>query len=116
MVHTLWRQHQQLIESVQEKMSDNFVSNESSPATSWSGATYDDVNTPLSEGSLILDAENVNGPEEVSRLDDTYILVIGGCGFIGSHTVWELAKAGHNVASTFSNTSKKANIEAGHYY
>jgi UDP-glucose 4-epimerase len=28
---------------------------------------------------------------------DDYVLVVGGLGYIGSHTVWELLKAGHNV-------------------
>lgn len=87
-------------------MSQNFVSNVSSPDTFWSGATYDEVDTPFTEGSLLLDnIQHVEGTEENSRLANSYILVVGGCGFIGSHTVWELAKAGHNVLSPTLNNS-----------
>lgn len=30
--------------------------------------------------------------------ENLFVLVVGGLGYIGSHTVWELLKAGHNVA------------------
>jgi UDP-glucose 4-epimerase len=33
--------------------------------------------------------------EQVTEKD--HVLVVGGLGYIGSHTVWELLKAGHNV-------------------
>ena len=32
-----------------------------------------------------------------ANLGAEYILVIGGCGFIGSHALWKLAKARHNA-------------------
>ena len=74
-----------------------FESNASSPATFWSGTTFEEANTPLTEGSLLLDGQGVENTVESSG-PKQYILVVGGCGFIGSHTVWELAKAGHNVS------------------
>ncbi|KAF2431941.1 UDP-glucose 4-epimerase [Tothia fuscella] len=40
--------------------------------------------------------------------NDEYILVVGGLGYIGSHTVWELLKEGRNVVvvDNFSNSFK----------
>lgn len=36
------------------------------------------------------------GSEAPSHLSPTFILVIGGLGYIGSHTVLELLREGHN--------------------
>lgn len=51
------------------------------------------VNTPFSEYSVQFDhvAENLDTESE------QYILVVGGLGFIGSHTTLELLKEGYNV-------------------
>ncbi|KAF9697402.1 hypothetical protein EKO04_004998 [Ascochyta lentis] len=46
-------------------------------------------NTELSESQIL--------PAVDSILGDQYVLVVGGLGYIGSHTTWELLKAGHNV-------------------
>lgn len=59
------------------------------------------VGTPLTEKSLLFDIDDIdfavrNAVREA--VNDQWILVVGGLGFIGSHTVWELAKAGYNVA------------------
>jgi UDP-glucose 4-epimerase len=45
--------------------------------------------TPSSTNSASFDAFSV--------ADDEFILVVGGLGYIGSHTVWELLKKGRNV-------------------
>lgn len=54
------------------------------------------LGTPLTERSLLFDDDDIDVAMRRS-ISDRYILVVGGCGFIGSHTVWELAKAGYNV-------------------
>jgi UDP-glucose 4-epimerase len=74
-------------------MTSRMNSTSSSPSSFWSGTTSEDVATPLTENSLLLDDQSVHG-----SATEEYILVVGGCGFIGSHTVFELAKAGYNVS------------------
>lgn len=68
----------------------------SSPWGFSSGSDCDDLDTPLTERSILFDDHDIEIAVQHSVLDQ-YILVVGGCGFIGSHTVWELAKAGYNV-------------------
>ena len=53
------------------------------------------VETPVSEYSVQFD--NVAESLPVAPEDDEYILVVGGLGFIGSHTTLELLKEGYNV-------------------
>lgn len=58
------------------------------------------LNTPLTERSLLFDVNDIDFAVRNavrSAVNDQWILVVGGLGFIGSHTVWELAKAGYNV-------------------
>lgn len=53
---------------------------------------FSNVSTPateLSESQSLLAIDSI--------AEDQYVLVVGGLGYIGSHTVWELLKAGHNV-------------------
>jgi UDP-glucose 4-epimerase len=53
----------------------------------------DGIDTPGSEKSVLFD----DLPEMFECGSSSSILVIGGLGYIGSHTVWELLKAGQNV-------------------
>lgn len=70
------------------------------------------VGTPLTEKSLLFDVDDIdfavrNAVREA--VNDQWILVVGGLGFIGSHTVWELAKAGYNVMISPTNLRVIAN-------
>ena len=69
----------------------------SSPGRFSSGSECGDVDTPFTERSLLFDDDDIELAVHKSS-GAQYILVVGGCGFIGSHTVWELAKAGYNVS------------------
>lgn len=78
-------------------MPDSIASGASSPERSLSGSESDFVDTPFTERSLLFD--DIDFDTGFPPTKALYILVVGGCGFIGSHTVWELAKAGYNVGS-----------------
>jgi UDP-glucose 4-epimerase len=54
------------------------------------------ISTPLTERSLLFD-DVPSIPLEGDFDHKRYILVVGGLGYIGSHTTWELLKAGRNV-------------------
>jgi UDP-glucose 4-epimerase len=88
----------------------------SSPGRFSSGSDCDDIDTPFTERSILFDDHDIEIAVQQS-VADQYILVVGGCGFIGSHTVWELAKAGYNViASLFPRTGLMLIVEfAGAY-
>ncbi len=73
----------------------------SSPGRFSSGSECGEVNTPFTERSVLFDDIDLDLVQK--SINAPYILVVGGCGFIGSHTVWELAKAGYNVG-VFSNS------------
>ncbi|QDS70758.1 hypothetical protein FKW77_003630 [Venturia effusa] len=65
-----------------------------------SGSTSDHANTPDSIGTPRTNTSTLFDHVTVEALDisDTsYILVVGGLGYIGSHTTLELLKEGHNV-------------------
>jgi UDP-glucose 4-epimerase len=70
------------------------LNNDSGVCSPWlsSGSDYGDVDTPLTEPSLLLNEGDIENAVH------QHILVVGGLGFIGSHTCWELAKAGYNVS------------------
>ncbi|KAH6678338.1 hypothetical protein B0J14DRAFT_559476 [Halenospora varia] len=68
----------------------------SSPGRFSSGSDCGDLDTPFTERSILFDDHDIEVAVQQSTLEQ-HILVVGGCGFIGSHTVWELAKAGYNV-------------------
>ncbi|PQE08167.1 UDP-glucose 4-epimerase protein [Rutstroemia sp. NJR-2017a BVV2] len=93
----------------------------SSPArVSYSNET-NPLGTPLTERSLLFDDDDIDVAVRKS-MTDRFILVVGGCGFIGSHTVWELAKAGYNVAvidnlsNSFINVFEKIELMVDHHY
>ncbi|KAH9222557.1 putative UDP-glucose 4-epimerase [Leptodontidium sp. 2 PMI_412] len=56
-------------------------------------SSISDIDTPATNRSVLFD-QNFN---DVWRPDPDFILVVGGLGYIGSHTCLELLKAGHNI-------------------
>lgn len=57
---------------------------------------FSNLSTPLTEGSLLFDdVPNPSIPQVFNN--NKSILVVGGLGYIGSHTAWELLKEGYNV-------------------
>lgn len=83
----------------------------STPGGFSSGSDSGFVDTPFTERSVLFDDHDIDVAVQQST-HDQHILVVGGCGFIGSHTVWELAKAGYNVTIcvTPSISEMKLNI------
>src|SRR2546430_240973 len=66
------------------------------PPDEHSSASLSRTNTPdTAKSALFEESENQACPRE-SVLGD-FVLVVGGLGYIGSHTSWELLKAGFNV-------------------
>jgi UDP-glucose 4-epimerase len=65
-----------------------------STSTSDVATTPGSIGTPGTDTSILFDDVNVE-PLDIS--DASYILVVGGLGYIGSHTTLELLKEGHNV-------------------
>lgn len=57
-----------------------------------SSSSFSGISTPATE----LSESRIFSAFEATSEDD-YVLVVGGLGYIGSHTAWELLKAGHNV-------------------
>ena len=80
----------------------------------------DSVDTPATESSLLFD----NLDELLRRLpvENSYILVTGGLGFIGSHTTLELLKANYNVividnlSNSFEDVFNRVNLLAQKYH
>ncbi|CAG8950736.1 hypothetical protein HYFRA_00002947 [Hymenoscyphus fraxineus] len=93
----------------------------SSPGPSSYGSDFDDICTPFTEGSILFDEQDIEIAVQCSAIEQ-YILVVGGCGFIGSHTVWELAKAGYNVvivdnlSNAFSSVFDRLETMVAGYY
>jgi UDP-glucose 4-epimerase len=58
----------------------------------------DSTGTPLTSSSSIFDHVSIP-PLDLSHHDEEFILVVGGLGYIGSHTTLELLKAGYNVVA-----------------
>lgn len=60
-------------------------------------ATPDAANTPETQKSLLFDDDVAADPLDIAATDRPFIMVVGGLGYIGSHTVLELLKEGYNV-------------------
>ncbi|KAF2758820.1 UDP-glucose 4-epimerase [Pseudovirgaria hyperparasitica] len=77
------------------------LSGASSPARSLSSLSISsdgDVGTPDTQRSVIFDEDDaITDPLDVETDNRNYILVVGGLGYIGSHTTLELLKANYNV-------------------
>lgn len=66
----------------------SFSSAPESPAT---------ISTPGTQRSLLFDDDVVADPLDIAGGNTPFIMVIGGLGYIGSHTVLELLKENYNV-------------------
>lgn len=55
------------------------------------------VQTPNTDVSVLFDQDVVEDPLDIADDTRSFILVVGGCGYIGSHTTLELLKEGYNV-------------------
>lgn len=80
-------------------MMDSYISSSSSAADSSPSVASPVTSSPLSTPATfdLEDAPTLHGLGPYSSTaDPTFVLVIGGLGFIGSHTVLELLRAGYN--------------------
>jgi UDP-glucose 4-epimerase len=55
------------------------------------------ASTPGTERSLLFDDDVAADPLDIAGSNSSFIMVVGGLGYIGSHTVLELLKSNHNV-------------------
>ncbi|KAF2677030.1 UDP-glucose 4-epimerase [Lentithecium fluviatile CBS 122367] len=71
----------------------------SSPSTISSSVseTADAASTPGTQRSLLFDDDVAADPLDIGGAGSSFIMVVGGLGYIGSHTVLELLKANYNV-------------------
>ncbi|CAO2657840.1 Nn.00g071000.m01.CDS01 [Neocucurbitaria sp. VM-36] len=60
-------------------------------------ATPEAVSTPGTQRSVLFDDDVAADPLDISGSRASFIMVVGGLGYIGSHTVLELLKEGYNV-------------------
>jgi UDP-glucose 4-epimerase len=60
-------------------------------------ATPEAVNTPGTDRSVLFDDDIAADPLDINGSGSPFILVVGGLGYIGSHTTLELLKEGYNV-------------------
>jgi len=55
------------------------------------------ANTPDTQRSVLFDEDVAADPLDIGESNSSFIMVVGGLGYIGSHTVLELLKANYNV-------------------
>jgi UDP-glucose 4-epimerase len=60
-------------------------------------ATPDALNTPGTHRSVLFDDDVAADPLDINGAAARFIMVVGGLGYIGSHTTLELLKEGYNV-------------------
>lgn len=60
-------------------------------------ATPETVDTPDTQRSVLFDDDVAADPLDINNCGPSLIMVVGGLGYIGSHTVLELLKEGYNV-------------------
>ena len=60
-------------------------------------ATPELVSTPATQSSVLFDDDVVADPLDIEGASSSFIMVVGGLGYIGSHTTLELLKEGYNV-------------------
>lgn len=68
-----------------------------SPTYSTFSLSPEAVSTPATEKSVLFDDDVVADPLDIASADEPFIMIVGGLGYIGSHTVLELLKEGYNV-------------------
>jgi UDP-glucose 4-epimerase len=93
-------------------------------STPSSESCFSEISTPATKVSVLLDEEyEAFTPTQIpQRVDEEFILVVGGLGYIGSHTAWELLKNGYNVVimDNLSNCNTQAlrnleNLTSNHF-
>ncbi|KAF1943571.1 UDP-glucose 4-epimerase [Clathrospora elynae] len=60
-------------------------------------ATPEAISTPGTQRSVLFDDDVAADPLDIGGSSSHFIMVVGGLGYIGSHTVLELLKEGYNV-------------------
>lgn len=60
-------------------------------------STPEAINTPGTQRSVLFDDDIAADPLDINGTGAPFIMVVGGLGYIGSHTTLELLKEGHNV-------------------
>ncbi|EMD59828.1 hypothetical protein COCSADRAFT_254700 [Bipolaris sorokiniana ND90Pr] len=60
-------------------------------------ATPEMVSTPATQSSVLFDDDVAADPLDIEGVSSSFIMVVGGLGYIGSHTTLELLKEGYNV-------------------
>jgi UDP-glucose 4-epimerase len=80
-------------------MAASFIPESLSPLSSTFSlaSTPDAVNTPGTDRSVLFDNDVAADPLNIHGTNSRFIMVVGGLGYIGSHTTLELLKEGHNV-------------------
>ncbi|OAL54145.1 UDP-glucose 4-epimerase [Pyrenochaeta sp. DS3sAY3a] len=73
------------------------VSPSSSTCSLSPSATPGAVSTPGTQRSMLFDDDVAADPLDIDEGTSSFIMVVGGLGYIGSHTVLELLKEGYNV-------------------
>ncbi|KAF2837343.1 UDP-glucose 4-epimerase [Patellaria atrata CBS 101060] len=82
----------------------------------------DPINTPDTDVSVLFDDDIEENPLDLAVDRNRYILVVGGLGYIGSHTVLELLKEGYNViivddlSNSFQNVFDRLKLLAENYF
>lgn len=81
-----------------EQSDTEITSGTSTPCTeSSSSSIVSCPNTPSTSRSLLFEEFSITGPSDEDTNSQDRVLIVGGLGYIGSHTTLELLKAGHNV-------------------
>jgi UDP-glucose 4-epimerase len=83
--------------------------------------TPDAVNTPGTDKSVLFDDDISADPLDINGSGSPFIMVVGGLGYIGSHTTLELLKEGYNVvvvddlSNSYENVLDRVKLLAGEY-
>lgn len=82
-------------------MAASSMSGSASPSSSFFSMSLNDtpdvVNTPGTHKSVLFDDDIAADPLDINGSSSRFIMVVGGLGYIGSHTTLELLKEGYNV-------------------
>jgi UDP-glucose 4-epimerase len=79
------------------------------------------VNTPGTDKSVLFDDDVSADPLDINGSGTPFIMVVGGLGYIGSHTTLELLKEGYNVvvvddlSNSYENVLDRVKLLAGEY-
>jgi UDP-glucose 4-epimerase len=102
----------------------SFPSSASSSSSMFSVSLADSpgaVSTPGTQRSVLFDDDVAGDPLDINVSGSPFIMVVGGLGYIGSHTTLELLKEGHNVvvvddlSNSYENVLDKIRFLATEY-